>query len=376
MARFTGKVAIITGGGSGIGRATALLLAAEGAAVTVADIAPDAARTVVAEIEADGGTARAQETDVADASAVEAMVADTVSAFGGLDVLHNNAAALDQNRVDQDVVTMDLATWERVLAVNLTGPMLGCRFAIPALLERGGGAIVNTASAAAFYGSHSLAAYGTSKAGVVALTRYVATAYGERGIRCNAVAPGVVVDRKTQDALGGPMGGRLRRYSIESSRRAARLSRGDRPIGRLPGLRRRRVRDGRGAARRRRFHGALPHVCDRPRSRPRIGLLLHRFLRISHAPPRTVRLTASVRPKRKRFVEEVSNMRAIHKAGAALAVSGALILGGGVAAHAATNSSTTPSTSASSSGGSGASGASGAPGNMPAAGSHVKCPNM
>ena len=213
MSRFTDKVAIVTGGGSGIGRATALLLASEGASVTVADIAEPAAAAVVAEIEAAGGRARAQITDVADADAVAAMVADTVQAYGGLDVLHNNAAALDQNRVDQDVVTMDLATWERVLAVNLTGPMLGCRFAIPALLERGGGAIVNTASAAAFYGSHSLAAYGTSKAGVVALTRYVATAYGERGIRCNAVAPGVVVARAAQEALGGPMGDRLRRYS-------------------------------------------------------------------------------------------------------------------------------------------------------------------
>ena len=213
MARFTGKVAIITGGGSGIGRATALLLASEGASVTVADIAAGPATAVVAEIEAAGGRARAQLTDVADASAVQAMVDDTVSAFGCLDVLHNNAAALDQNRVDQDVVTMDLATWERVMAVNLTGPMLGCRFAIPAMLERGGGSIVNTASAAAFYGSTSLAAYGTSKAGIVALTRYVATAYGDRGIRCNAVAPGVVVDRAAQEALGGPMGDRLRRYS-------------------------------------------------------------------------------------------------------------------------------------------------------------------
>jgi NAD(P)-dependent dehydrogenase (short-subunit alcohol dehydrogenase family) len=213
VTRFTGKVAIITGGGSGIGRATALLLASEGATVTVADIAAGPAAAVVAEIEAAGGRARVQLTDVADPSAVEAMVDDTVSAYGGLDVLHNNAAALDQNRVDQDVVTRALATWERVMAVNLTGPMLGCRYAIPAMLERGGGSIVNTASAAAFYGSSSLAAYGTSKAGVVALTRYVATAYGERGIRCNAVAPGVVVDRSAQEALGGPMGERLRRYS-------------------------------------------------------------------------------------------------------------------------------------------------------------------
>ena len=141
------------------------------------------------------------------------MVRDTVAAYGGLDVLHNNAAAIALNGQDQDVVTMDLDTWQRVLDVNLTGPMLGCRSAIPAMLERGGGAIVNTASAAAFYGSKSLAAYGTSKAGLVALTRSVATAYGDRGIRCNAVAPGVVVDRAAQDALGGPMGDRLRRYT-------------------------------------------------------------------------------------------------------------------------------------------------------------------
>ena len=213
MSRFTGKVAIVTGGGSGIGRATARLLAGEGAAVTVADIDPDAAGAVAGEIVSAGGTARAEIVDVADPGAVEAMVAGTVAAFGGLHVLHNNAAALDQNRLDQDVATMDLATWDRVLAVNLTGPMLGCRYAIPVMLAGGGGSIVNTASAAAFYGSQSLAAYGTSKAGVVALTRYVATAYGHRGIRCNAVAPGVVVDRRAQEALGGPMGDRLRRYS-------------------------------------------------------------------------------------------------------------------------------------------------------------------
>jgi NAD(P)-dependent dehydrogenase (short-subunit alcohol dehydrogenase family) len=211
--RFGGKIAIVTGGGSGIGAATARLLAAEGGSVTIADIREEAAEGVATSILDAGGIARAQAVDVADTAAVEAMVADTLSAYGALDILHNNAAALDQNRIDQDVVTMDLATWDRVIAVNLTGPMLGCRFAIPAMLERGSGSIVNTASAAAFYGSHSLAAYGTSKAGVVALTRYVATAYGERGIRCNAVAPGVVVDRDTQDALGGPMSEPLRRYS-------------------------------------------------------------------------------------------------------------------------------------------------------------------
>ena len=212
--RFRNKVAIVTGGGSGIGAATATRLAAEGAAVIVADIDQDAAERVAGAIDADGGTARAQVVDVSDPGAVERMVSATVDAFGGLDVLHNNAAAISLNGLDQDVVTMDLDTWARVLAVNLTGPMLGCRFAIPAMLERGGGAIVNTASAAAFYGSRSLAAYGTSKAGLVALTRYVATAYGDRGIRCNAVAPGVVVAREVQEAtLAGPMRDTLLSYS-------------------------------------------------------------------------------------------------------------------------------------------------------------------
>jgi NAD(P)-dependent dehydrogenase (short-subunit alcohol dehydrogenase family) len=213
MTRFTGKVAIVTGAGGGIGAATARLLASEGAAVTVADIDGDRARSVVEEIGGAGGSARAHVVDVSDANQVEDMVAETVAAYGGLDLLHNNAAALDQNRLEQDVVGMELSTWDRVLAVNLTGPMLGCRFAIPHMVERGGGAIVSTASAAAFYGSRSLAAYGTSKAGLVALTRYIAAAYADRNIRCNAVAPGVVVDKAAQDAMGGPQGERLKRYS-------------------------------------------------------------------------------------------------------------------------------------------------------------------
>ncbi len=213
MQRFEGKVAIVTGGAGAIGRATALRLASEGASVTVADLDVGRAEEVAAEITAAGGTARAEAVNVAVPTDVLRMVGATVDAYGGLDVLHNNAAAISLNQFDQDVVTMELATWEKVLAVNLTGPMLGCRFAIPAMIARGGGAIVNTASAAAFYGSTSLAAYGTSKAGVVALTRYVATAYGDRNIRCNAIAPGVVVAKDSQEALGGPMGDTLRRYT-------------------------------------------------------------------------------------------------------------------------------------------------------------------
>jgi NAD(P)-dependent dehydrogenase (short-subunit alcohol dehydrogenase family) len=189
--RFIGKVAIVTGGGSGIGRATALLLASEGAAVTVADIAEPAATAVVAEIEAAGGKARAQVTDVADADAVAAMLADTAQAFGGLDILHNNAAALDQNRVDQDVVTMDLDTWDRVMKVNLTGPMLGCRFAIPHMLERGRGSIVNIASQAGKRGNRFIAHYNASKAGVISLTQTAALEAAPH-VRVNCVCPGII----------------------------------------------------------------------------------------------------------------------------------------------------------------------------------------
>ena len=212
MQRFHDKIAIVTGAGSGIGRATARRLAAEGAAVTIADIDEAGAGATVELIRTDGGTARVQATDVAEPDAVERMVADTLTAYGGLDLLHNNAAAINLSRTDQDVVTMRLETWHTSMRVNLDGVMLGCRFAIPAMLERGGGAIVNTASVAASYGSRSLAAYGTSKAGVVALTRYVATAYADRNIRVNAVAPGVVdtpLHRQTpRDVMEGlsPMG--------------------------------------------------------------------------------------------------------------------------------------------------------------------------
>jgi len=191
---LAGRVAIVTGAASGIGRASAIGLARAGAAVVVADVDAAGASRVAAEIAAQGGRALGQRTEVSDPDSVEAMVEAAVEAFGGLDVLHNNAAASDPAVIgaDNELVDLELAVWERTLAVNLRGPMLGCKAAIPRMLARGGGSIVNTSSASGLTGDLARVAYGVSKAGVDSLTRYVATQYGKRGIRCNSIAPGVI----------------------------------------------------------------------------------------------------------------------------------------------------------------------------------------
>jgi NAD(P)-dependent dehydrogenase (short-subunit alcohol dehydrogenase family) len=194
MGRLEGRVAIVTGAGSGIGRATALALAREGAAVLVVDVDRTAAERVAEEARAAHGRAHAHAADVAEEPAVAAMVAAAVARFGGLDILHNNAAATGWDVLggDGEITGLDLGIWERSLAVNLRGPFLGCKHAIPEMLKRGRGAIVNTSSASGATGDLVRTAYGVSKAGVDGLTRYVATQYGKRGIRCNAIAPGVI----------------------------------------------------------------------------------------------------------------------------------------------------------------------------------------
>lgn len=195
MERLKGKVAIVTGAGSGIGEATARLMAHEGASVVVADINGGAAKRVADEL----SRAVAVEVDVSNEASVVCMVKMAVESFGGLDILHNNATDSKTNGIDTDIVKLDMELFDRIVAVNLKGVVMGCKHAIPHMLARGGGAIVNTASIEAFVGRGVRAVYGASKAGVVLLTKAVAAQYGARGIRCNAVAPGLVLTPAVKD---------------------------------------------------------------------------------------------------------------------------------------------------------------------------------
>jgi NAD(P)-dependent dehydrogenase (short-subunit alcohol dehydrogenase family) len=191
MQRFQGKVAVVTGAGGGIGAATAKRLAAEGAKVVIADLNGPAGEAVAGQIGEAGGVAKAVQTDVADLAALEVMTQAAVDAFGGLDILVNNAALLAQAD-DKDVRNVPDALWERMYAVNVFAIARACRLAIPLMIARGGGAILNIASGTAFRGEPIRAAYGSSKAAVVGLTRNIAASCARDGVRCNAVSPGLI----------------------------------------------------------------------------------------------------------------------------------------------------------------------------------------
>jgi NAD(P)-dependent dehydrogenase (short-subunit alcohol dehydrogenase family) len=196
--RLEGKVCIITGGGSGIGRASALKFAEEGALIAVADKRAAGAQAVAAECARKGAEAIAIEVDVSHAAQVERMIARTLEKFGRLDVLVNNAGY----GITGSVVETEPDAWDALMAVNVRGVFLCSKYAIPAMKRNGGGTIVNTASVVAAVGIANRAAYCASKGAVAALTRAIAIDHVHDGIRCNAVAPGTIDTPYFSDILG------------------------------------------------------------------------------------------------------------------------------------------------------------------------------
>ncbi len=187
--KLDGKVAVVTGSASGIGKAIAILFARQGASIIISDLNEAGAKEVAKEIEAAGGKATAVVTNVTKQADIDNMIDTAVNTYGALDILVNNAGIMD-NMMPAAEVTDEL--WEKVMAINTTSMMRATRKALSIFLEQERGVIVNTASAAGLYGSRAGAAYTASKHAVIGYTKNVGFQYAEKGIRCNAIAPGGV----------------------------------------------------------------------------------------------------------------------------------------------------------------------------------------
>jgi NAD(P)-dependent dehydrogenase (short-subunit alcohol dehydrogenase family) len=201
--RLVGKVIVVAGASTGIGRATALRLAAEGATVVAASPAQekDKIDSLVHEIEGQGGQAMGAEFDATDDASVAALIAAAVSKFGGIDAVHANFADLRVLMTDSDVLTVSDEVLERTLDVNLKGMLRITRHALPKLLERGGGAMIYTSSSAAVVGEPVRPCYAIAKAGINALVRHVASGWGQQGIRANAIMPGLVITPQLRSTM-------------------------------------------------------------------------------------------------------------------------------------------------------------------------------
>lgn len=194
MDRLTNRLAVVTGSG-GIGAATAVRLAREGAEVIIGDLNDTTAAPVVEQIRASGGRASYQQVDIADEESIVAFFAAVETRFGRLDILHNNAANTRHEQMSKDmgIEAMPAEIWDAAFHVNTRGTMLMIKHAIPLMRKAGGGSIINTSSGAALRGDLYGPAYAASKAAINCLTLYVATQYGKERIRCNVISPGLVV---------------------------------------------------------------------------------------------------------------------------------------------------------------------------------------
>jgi NAD(P)-dependent dehydrogenase (short-subunit alcohol dehydrogenase family) len=201
--RLAGKVAIITGSGSGMGRAAAELFASEGAKIVVTDVVDDAGNETVAAIRGAGGDATYIRADVSQWSDCEAMVKCATDTYGALHVLYNNAGIFPAD--DGGVLDTPESTWEKVMDINLKGVWLGCRAGIPAMIASGGGSIVNVASFVALMGAATAQiAYTASKGGVLSMTREMAVEYARQGIRANSLCPGPIETPLLEELLSDP----------------------------------------------------------------------------------------------------------------------------------------------------------------------------
>ncbi|KWV52328.1 short-chain dehydrogenase [Rhizobium altiplani] len=214
MGRFEGKVAVVTGAGAGIGKACALAIAREGGRVVVADIDDSAATACTAQIAAETGHALTLAVDIADAQAVAALFETAERHFGGIDLLVNNASAMHLTPRDRAILDLDLAVWDQTMATNLRGTLLCCRQAIPRMIARGGGAIVNMSSCQGLSGDTALTSYAASKAAMNMLSISLATQYGRAQIRCNAVAPGLIMTERLLAKLDERLQRQLHRHQL------------------------------------------------------------------------------------------------------------------------------------------------------------------
>jgi len=203
MGRLDGKVALITGGASGMGMVASELFASEGAKIVLTDVGDDAGEQVAERIRADGGQATYVHADVSSESDAKAMVDKAVETYGGLTVLYNNAGVMLDD--DGSVHSTDESIWDKTLAINVKGVAHGCKYGIPAMIDSGGGSVINVASFVAWMGAAtSQTAYTASKGAVLAMTREIAVEYARKNVRCNALCPGPIDTPLLAELLSDP----------------------------------------------------------------------------------------------------------------------------------------------------------------------------